>query len=269
MKKVLLFIFLSINVLIAEQIDCKSFIQKTVGKDKNREVFIIVDQTTSFPKKIRKSSVINIFSILNPKTAANLFTFSEYSKDRYISFVDHYYFYSKLDDVQLYNFGKKEKKHFDQCWKAQDIGLKRKLANDIYEHFKEKNEIVKNSEIFFSLKELSKNAIKVSKTKEKIVFILSDMLENSNHTSFYKGELKKLDIEKEMKIVKEKKLLGDFDGADIIVVGAGLVDQENYRDGDDMIRLKEFWSEYFKLSNGNLKFFGTEITYPIVNMYEN
>jgi hypothetical protein len=63
-------------------------------------------------------------------------------------------------------------------------------------------------------------------------------------------------------------LIADFGGADIIVLGAGIVDKETYRDGEDFDKLEEFWTEYFKMSNANLKvFYSVDIKYPIINFY--
>ena len=72
-----------------------------------------------------------------------------------------------------------------------------------------------------------------------------------------------------MGIVHKNKLLGNFSGADVIVVGAGIVgDKRGYIDGKDQDTLREFWELYVKESNGILKVFSTEINYPIKNMYE-
>lgn len=269
MKKLVCVMFgllLGFNSLNAD--GCKETLDEAVGTARDREIFVIVDQTTPFPKDIRQKAIINIFDLINGRTALNLFTFSEFTKDKKISYIDHYYFHENLSKEQRYDMGKNSISEFEQCYQAEQNGLRKKLAQDIYSNFKEENQESKNSEILYSFKKIAKGAIKVSPTKQKMVFILSDMLENSHYTSFYGKELKHLNIKKEISLIREKGLIADFGGADIIVLGAGIVDNETYRDGEDFDKLEEFWTEYFKMSNANLKvFYSVDIKYPIINFY--
>jgi len=248
---------------------CDVLFEKISGNKIDREIFIIVDKTTPFPENIRTDSLINIISIIKPRTAVSIFTFSEYKKDKHIDFIDRYHFNATLSKGNEYDMSKKKIRFYKNCLKAENNGLKRKIANDIYDNFKSDGENYDNSEILYSLKKISKEAISLTRAKEKIVFILSDMLENSSYTSFYKEELKNLDIDKEINIVHKNKLFGNFSGADIVVVGAGIVgNKKGYVDGKDQDSLREFWELYFKESNAKLKVFSTEINYPIKNMYE-
>jgi len=265
MKFFLIFLFLFINIFASD--NCDKLLTKLSGKQKDREVFIIIDQTTPFSKHIRKNAVINIFALLKPKTTVNIFTFSEYIKGKSISLVDRYYFYPNLNKVQRYEMGKKKLRKFDECYKSQYYGMRKKLASDIYDNFKDNKQSSKKSEILFSIKVISEKAIKFSSAKQKIVIILSDMLENSIYTSFYGDKLKNLNIDKHIKIIKENNLFGDFDNSDVIVIGAGIVDKENYRDGKDFMKLELLWKEYFKKSNAKLINFSTELEYPLKERY--
>lgn len=54
-------------------------------------------------------------------------------------------------------------------------------------------------------------------------------------------------------------MLGDFSGADIYVMGAGVVPENGkavYRDPKTMQALKSFWRSYFEKSNAVLVEFG-------------
>eukprot|EP01022_Parablepharisma_sp_SALTPOND_P007175 TRINITY_DN129157_c0_g1_i1.p1 TRINITY_DN129157_c0_g1~~TRINITY_DN129157_c0_g1_i1.p1 ORF type:complete len:362 (+),score=12.73 TRINITY_DN129157_c0_g1_i1:56-1087(+) len=96
------------------------------------------------------------------------------------------------------------------------------------------------------------------------------MLENSSITSFYGKKLGNIDIDKELKNIKKNYLFGDFDNADIVVIGAGVVEKEKQnRDHEDMSMLKKFWDEFFKKSNANLKVFADpELVTPLSEMYQ-
>lgn len=257
-------IFLTLYMLCSSMFaasECENLLARISPQKDFREIFIIIDQTTSFPKKIRTNALRNIFSTIKGNTAVSLFTFSEYTKDKYVSFVDHYYIPGEISQDKRDNLGKIKLKQFDQCLAAQTYGMKRKLANDIYSQLFEENSAAKNSEILFSLQEISTEAVKISRAKEKIVFILSDMLENSSYTSFYGKKLKDLNINKQMDIVKKNHLFGNFDNAKIFVYGAGTVDKETRRTGEGLRRLKQFWQSYFQQSSGELKVFELDSIY--------
>lgn len=265
-KKLFFLITLSSSLLLANS--CQKLLKEIAGEKKDREIFIILDQTTPFSQKIRKNAIVNIFGLLKPKTMVNLFTFSEYVKGKNISLIDRYYFNGDLSKDQRYELGKKKIRIFNECFNSQTSGLQRKLASDLLDNFKDDNISSSKSEILYTLRKISRKAIKRSRTKQKIVILLSDMLENSNYTSFYGGKLKNLDIDKHMKIISSNRLLGDFDGADVIVIGAGVVDKESYRDGKDLDKLEALWEEYFEKSKGNLVTFEQELKYPLKEIYQ-
>ena len=121
------------------------------------------------------------------------------------------------------------------------------------------------SDVMGSLKELS-SRIKQSGAKEKVVFIVSDMLENSGISSFYASKnVRAIEPSVELKTAQAAQVVGDFGGARIFVLGAGLV-QENvggknkdsgiYRNPKTMSSLRQFWQMYFDASNAKLIEFG-------------
>lgn len=265
MRAIFIILFLVITIFANDE--CKELLIKMSGSKKEREVFIIVDQTTPFPENIRKNAIVNIFGLIKSKTMVNLFTFSEYTKGKSISLLDRYYFHSQLTKEQRYEMGKKSLNTFDECFESQTMGMRKKLTSDILDSFKEGEVSSSRSEILYTLKKISEKAVKLSNAKQKIVVIISDMLENSNFTSFYAKELKSINIDKQLNIMKKNNLFGDFDSADVIVVGAGIVDKENYRDGIDFDNLENIWKEYFKNSNAKLVTFEQELKYPLKEMY--
>ena len=266
MKKILIFLVFALK-LFAED-NCQEHLTKLAGETKEREVFVVIDQTTPFPESIRKNAIINIFGLLKPKTTVSLFTFSEYTKGKGISLVDRYYFHPKLSKEQRYEMGKGSLRQFDECFETQGNGMRRKLASDILSNFQKDGQYSNRSEIFYTLRKISKKAVRLSNAKQKIVVLLSDMLENSNYTSFYTKSLKSIDIKKQIGIIEKERLFGDFDNADMIVIGAGIVDKEHYRDGRDMDNLEALWEDYFTKSNAKLITFEQELKYPLKEIYK-
>jgi len=89
------------------------------------------------------------------------------------------------------------------------------------------------------------------------------MLENSSVSSFYANQgVRLLNPEKELMRVANDQLFGDFGGARVFVIGAGLLPDETnqtkgaYRSTQTMQVLARFWSEYFHKSNADLSEFG-------------
>ena len=105
MKKLVILVLLVFNLFASNQ--CKDLLTKESGKKIDREIFIIIDQTTFFSKTIRKSTLVNILKIINQRTMVNIFTFSDYSKGKSVSHIDRYYFYTNLSEEKRYDMSKK------------------------------------------------------------------------------------------------------------------------------------------------------------------
>src|SRR5439155_15106927 len=83
---------------------------------------------------------------------------------------------------------------------------------------------LKRSEIISSLAEISR-VVKSSTAEKRAVLVVSDMIEHSSVTSFYGGgnSLRHIDPVKELKTAETRGLIGNFDGAAIYVLGAGIL----------------------------------------------
>jgi hypothetical protein len=73
--------------------------------------------------------------------------------------------------------------------------------------------------------------------------------------------VRRIDPQAEMKKATAAGLIGDFGGARVYVVGAGLLTGDAklknvYRDPQTMSALKQFWTLYFKQSNASIGEFG-------------
>jgi len=114
-----------------------------------------------------------------------------------------------------------------------------------------------------SIKDLSQR-VRVSVAKEKIVFIVSDMLENSSISSFYSASnLRLIDPAQELRKAQAAQMIGDFNGARVFVLGAGIVGENTkqpgktpYRDPKAISALREFWISLLSHSNATVVEFG-------------
>ncbi len=112
------------------------------------------------------------------------------------------------------------------------------------------------------LKDIS-SKVRQSTAKRKIVLLASDMLENSSVSSFYANQaVRQITPEKELGLVKKNDLFGDFGGAEIYIIGAGLLAADGktpkgvYRSPQVMGALKSFWSQWFEKSKAKLIGYG-------------
>ena len=151
---------------------------------------------------------------------------------------------------------------FDHCMSSEKNLAAQSLGGAMKSAFGNSSDKISKSDIFSSLKAIS-SMVKQSKASRKVVFIASDMLENSSITSFYaKQTVRNINPEKELAIVEKDQLFGDFGKAEVYVMGAGLLSSDTkqaknaYRSPQIMQSLSGFWKTWFQKSNADLIEFG-------------
>lgn len=165
---------------------------------------------------------------------------------------------SLLADHAKHDIAKKILRKYQGCMNGQYKYAKKKATKALVRTLKGANKKLPHSDIIKSLDDISKHIIKPSKAKEKVVLLVSDMIEHSSITSFYhKGLIKKIDASSEMQHVKKSGHLADFDNASIYVIGTGVIGKSGYRDASTLKRLTAFWEQYFTQTHAKLKALGT------------
>lgn len=229
------------------------------------ELFVLVDQTTPLDANLQNAVLENVGRLVRPGTAFVVGSFSSFGQGRYLEILTAGTLESPIADKVRDDIGVKILRNFDTCMRDQlDYGrktaaaaLNRALAGGSAE--------LARSDVMSSLKELS-NRVRQSAAHDKVVFIVSDMLENSSISSFYANRnVRALDPAVELKKAENAQQIGDYSGARVFVLGAGLV-QENamgrnrdsgvYRDPKTISSLRQFWEQYFARSNAKLIEFG-------------
>jgi hypothetical protein len=237
----------------------------------NKELFVLIDQTTSLDDELKQSVIQNSVSNVNYGNAFTVAKFSAFVQGNYSGVVNSAQLDWPLKEDIRNDTPKKLLQGYDKCMKSQVGYAKKTLDDSVSKTFGASTNTIVRSDILKSLQELAKNTVKTSSAKQKTVFIVSDMLENSSITSFYhKNGVKKIDPVAELKIVEANKMFADFGGANVYVLGAGLVPavsnvaSDSYRDPKTMNALQEFWKMYFKKSNAKLIEFGQPALLNIV-----
>ena len=163
-----------------------------------------------------------------------------------------------LPQSAKHDIAKKTLRKYQGCMNGQYKYAKKKATKALVSVLKGANKKLPHSDIIKSLDDIAAHIIKPSQASKKVVLLVSDMIEHSSITTFYsKGLIKKIDVDKEMSKVKSSGHLANFSGADVYVIGTGVIGKKGYRDAKTLKRLTDFWEAYFSKTNANLKALGT------------
>lgn len=225
-----------------------------------REIFVLVDQTTPVDVALQKALVDSVTAKLVPETAVTIVTFSAFIGDRYANLVFSGVLERPPSQAERDDMPKRKLRDLDTCLAQQAQFAKTKTAEAMVAGFGTPSTDIARSDILASLKDISVNVVGNSPAERRDVLLISDMLENSSITSFYaKNSVKRIDAKAELAKVGD---FGDFAGANIYIAGAGTINIqgkkqiETYRDPKTMDALEGFWREYFSRSNATMAAFG-------------
>ncbi|PAT36352.1 hypothetical protein CK620_03305 [Vandammella animalimorsus] len=231
-----------------------------------REVFILIDQTTPFDEGLQRAIMENADRLLKPGTGFAIASFSSFGQGRYMEILAEGAFEKPLPDDVRRSTGVKILQNLNQCLKDQHAYGRKLAAQALQKAFSGISAGLAHSDVLASIREMSRRA-KDSTAQDKIFFVASDMLEHSAISSFYANRnVRLLNVQAEMKKVQEHGMLAQLADARVFVIGAGLVqdarsknapkDSGIYRDPKKMGALKGFWEAYFQQSQGRLEEFG-------------
>lgn len=227
------------------------------------EVFVLVDQTTPLDTSLQDAVRENVGRLIKPGSAFVIASFSAFGQGRYMEVLSAGTLESQIDEKVRNGISVKLLRNFDACMGGQlDFG-RRTAAAALNKALSGTTADLAKSDVMGSLRELS-SRVRQSAAGEKIVFVASDMLENSGVSSFYaSNNVRAIDPKTELKKAEATQMLGDFGGARVFVLGAGLVqangskrDSGVYRDPKTIVQLRSFWEQYFTASNASLVEFG-------------
>lgn len=240
--------------------DCFQYakIQRQAPAQLQTELFIVVDQTTPLTPELRQSLAQQIAPLLVPGNAVSVFAFSAFTQGYYTRRLVHARMDLPMDQSQRNASGKSLLQKFDQCLQFQKQGIQKLTQEALVKVLTDASTNISKSDVWGSLQSLS-TPIRDSSAQRKVVLLVSDMLENSSISSFYQGRaVRRISPDAELKKLQSNGLTADFAGANIYVLGAGLLGHDGgYRDPKVLSALRDFWTEYFAQSNAKLQEFGT------------
>ncbi len=227
--------------------------------------YILVDQTVVLNPELQKESIDNAVRLLEPGTKFVVAEFSAFSQNRYLSVLNTGIIESQMTKSQRDNVPTHTLGSFDSCMKGQ-AGYSVQMVSKAVSSAMSGADDLAQSDIMMALKTIS-DVVGRDSAKQKVVFVVTDGLENSSITSFYsKNSVRLIDPAKELSKAKDNHMMGDFGGASVYMLGAGVMppakvgtkaEREGYRDPKTLDSLNKFWKEYFERSNAKLMEFGT------------
>lgn len=223
------------------------------------ELFVLVDQTTVFDTNLQQQVANSVRPFMAANNAFSVTIFSAFSQGRYARVLTSGTIEPTIASAQRDDISKPLLNKFDACTKRQPQQATQAVGAALRTAFGGASADLARSDVLASFKSIS-TRVKNSTAQRKVVVIASDMLENSSVTAFYGtggNSVRQIDPAKELKIVDANALLGDFGGAEIYVIGAGLLSGDGsrtnkYRDPKTMRALTGFWDGYFEKSNGKV-----------------
>jgi hypothetical protein len=226
------------------------------------EIFVVIDQTTLFDGHIKQLIANNVRPFLKPGNAFSVTQFSAFIQSHYTDVLVSGKLDPALTKATRDDVSKPVLNKFDQCMAMQPRLAGQLVGKAMRAAFEGGGSDIAKSDILAALKDIS-GKVRQSSARHKVVLLASDMLENSSVTSFYsKQAVRQINPEKELKLVSDNQLFGDFGGARVYVLGAGMLAEDAkhpggvYRPSQTMQALFRFWAEYFKKSNAELIEFG-------------
>jgi len=228
-----------------------------------RSVFLLIDETTLLDPSLRASAWQAVAPLVAPGTELTVVRFSAFSQSRYTSTMFTGLAEEGVPEGQRNAISVKKLKQFDECLAGQRGFVLKKLQAAMAQSFASASGDLVKSDVIAAMSDVSVS-VRASRAPQKLVLAISDMLENSTVTSFYeRNGVRSIDPAAEMNRVRKAGMLGDFDNAQVWVMGAGLIASDTtgkktvYRDPIRLKALQNFWTDYFTQSKGKLVEFGT------------
>lgn len=231
-----------------------------------RELFVVIDQTTVLDAALTHALGRQLQALVVPGTRFRIFSFSAFSQGRYLQPLGSGTLEPPLTDTSVRNATAVGKlKALDACLKSQWSYGTKLAAKAVGDAIAGSTDSLAKSDVLSSLAAVSK-AIRDEPTgATKTVLVVSDMLENSSITSFYaKDRMRQINPADEARKVEKANVQADFAGADVYVMGAGIVPEPagggkgalNYRTPQALEALQTFWQGFFDKSHARLVEFG-------------
>lgn len=220
-----------------------------------RDYFIIIDRTMVLDPKLQGDIVARAVRSVSPGDRVVVVAFSgltgsEFTRVEYDGRLDLPPTESELEN----KVPARTISAVQECFSEQPRFARKSIYDLLAKQLASPLVQARRSEILGALTSTSRSLVAPAQAKEKVVLVVSDMLEYSDVASFYAaGQLRRIDPAKVMKAAEGEMLIGDFGGARVFVAGAA-ASPDSHANGTVSARvdLRKFWSTWIAKSDGKL-----------------
>jgi hypothetical protein len=239
---------------------CRSLLFKESPQDSTRrDYFVVVDRTVSFPESLLSDVIDRTERSIRPGDHVEVISFSGLTASEFTYVQLNLRIDSTASDSELESKIPAARIAATQRCFARQMALgKSKVREVLNSLLRSPLSTARRSEILEALATISHETIQPSAAHDKLVLVISDMLEYSDVASFYSGgALRLINSGKVLQTARANSLLGDFSGARIYVAGAATVSGQSSAIGlKERRALQSFWSEWFQESGGTVAAWG-------------
>jgi hypothetical protein len=222
--------------------------------------FVFVDQSTGLDARLRNTIESNLRRRLRPGSTFTIATFSAYGRGHYATILASGAIEETVSGPERRNVSVRRLNSLDACLRRQLPWATALAVTRLAQATNVSASAFFNSEIMGSLGQLA-GAVRAAGAPDRLVIIASDLLEFSTATSFYRNRsMRRIDPAVEIRLAARNRLIADFAGARVAVIGAGLLPPQSggaaIRDVHAMNALRAFWEEWFLRSRAHLVAYG-------------
>lgn len=229
-------------------------------------IYVLVDQTVALDPTLQRSVLDNLLPLLQAGTKFVVAEFSAFSQGHYLNVLHSGVIERPLSASAEGDVPMSRLRELHTCFQQQVIYARRLALGTTAQVLKTGSSSLDRSDIMMALKSVS-SAVAQERVSDRVVFVVTDGLENSSVTTFYAhNAVRHINPGAELKRATEGALFGDFGGARVFVLGAAVMaasdsgsrsQRNGYRDPATLMDLRRFWEGYFMRSNAKLIEFGT------------
>lgn len=253
MKYLIIYFLLLMTPLFAAVCEKKYNIQKL---NSDTQLFVIIDQTTKFPENIQEQVKEKIKPFIKQGNTVTILKFSSNTGGSSTKIVFDESFDRVMSEDEQYTTSRRTLMRYNHCSKVALGKFHNKVPNVIQNIFDTSDDTIPKSDIVKNIKDISLVKIKNDSSDNKVVLLVSDMVENSSFLNFYRVLLSKQFIpDIEAKKIFEQ-LPSNFYNANLYVIGTGYTKSGKFSSGKALEKVTKFWKAYFNLANANIKEIG-------------
>ena len=224
----------------------------------NRGLLVVVDNTIELDHALQRESFEKIVRFMGEGDRVVIVSFSAYVKDQYTRIMADARLDRMLSSDAAFTVPKPKLKELRLCLAGQKRSLQRVVVTALEVIYAESSNDLPNTELVETLAKTSREILPVLEARETFLLIVSDMMEHSDVTSFYKaGDIRTIDPEAEMRKVEESGVEPVYPGTIAYVIGAGYTGTRKYRSAKVLRAVEDFWRLYMERAGGRLDTFGT------------